>query len=254
MTRGPVQGALVALTLFFALGRVARADDGDLALDMADAAARGRAQVQVVEGLVEAGLAEEALQAVAEIRAAGAAPDALDLAQARAMHARGLSHEALVLVEAYVGRHRRDAAGWALQGVLLLDLGRVDDAVRALRRARRRAPEDAALLNNLGWAELAAGDARSAEATLRAALVQDPSSRRTRNNLGFALARQGRDDEALANFRAAGDEADARVNLAAACELRGEPAVAVTHLRAALLARPDHPAALAALARLGTSP
>jgi Flp pilus assembly protein TadD len=173
------------------------------------------------------------------------------VAQARAMHARGLSTDALALLDAHLRDHRKDAAAWAVRGVILLDMGgRVDDAVASLTRARRHAPRDATILNNLGWALLVEGKPSQAEEALRAALVQDPSSRRARNNLGIALARAGRDEEALAAFRAAGREADARVNLAAACEWRGDVPGALTHLRAALAAMPDHPAATAALARL----
>ncbi len=222
----------------------------------ADAA---RAQVRIVEQLVDAGLAEQALSAAAEMRAAGAVPEGLDVAQARAMHARGLSTDALALLDAHLRDHRKDATAWAVRGVILLDTsapardaGRVSEAVEALGRARRHAPRDATILNNLGWALLVAGKPVEAEEALRAALVQDPSSRRARNNLGIALARAGHDEEALATFRAAGSEADARVNLAAVCEWRGDVPGALTHLRAALAATPDHPAASAALVRLAS--
>jgi Flp pilus assembly protein TadD len=215
-----------------------------------DAAAR------VVTGLVDAGLVDQALAVASEARASGTSPARLDVAQARAMHAKGLSTEALALLEGYVQRHRRDAEAWATRGVILLDLGRGAEAVASLERARKLDRGNANVHNNLGWALLVGGRPAEAEASFREALRHDPVSRRARNNLGFALARQERDAEALEAFRAVLSEADARLNLAAACEWRGDVPGAVMQLRAALGAQPDHGLAAEALARLapGTTP
>jgi Flp pilus assembly protein TadD len=105
-------------------------------------------------------------------------------------------------------------------------------------------------MNILGYLEMARGRNQRAVELFEAAIVQDPSNSRTRNNLGFALARLERDTDALAAFRAAGTEADARYDMGVACELRGDTASALTNYQAAISASSQHEPARAALARL----
>jgi Tfp pilus assembly protein PilF len=232
------------------LGVPATAAASDSRVDLADPRARADAQASVVAGLVEAGMYREALVAISELRGRGEDPPGLVPLQARAMHATGLSSEALALLDAHVKHRRRDAVAHAVRGLILADLGRVTEAVAALRRAAKRLPDDPGIRNNLGVALLAAGAPADAESAFRAALARDPANLRARNNLGFALARQGKDDDALASFRAAGDEGAARYNLGVACELRGDVPSALLQYRASLVARPDDPATRTALARL----
>ncbi len=218
--------------------------------DLSDERVRRAAQAALLEGLLDAGLPEQALAALAELRAAGEDVAPFLVVQAEAMHATGLTDDALGLLDAYLRRHRRDADAHATRGLILSDAGRVEDAVVALERAVKLRRDDAALLNNLGFALLATGDATRAEARFREALRIDPGALRVRNNLGFALARLERDDEALAAFRAASDEATARYNLGVACESRGDATTAITQYRAALEVRPGHAEARARLERL----
>ena len=233
------------------LGAPAMSGGGsDPVVNLGDARARADAQVSVVAGLVEAGMHREALVAISELRGRGEDPPGLVPLQARAMHATGLSSEALALLDAHVKHRRRDAATHAARGLILADLGRVPESVEALRRAAKLLPDDAGVRNNLGVALLAAASPAEAEVAFRAALARDPANLRARNNLGFALARQQRDDDALASFRAAGDEGAARYNLGLACELRGDLPAALVQYHAALAARPDDSATRTALARL----
>jgi Flp pilus assembly protein TadD len=211
---------------------------------------RAAAQQALLDGLVDAGLYTQALQAIADLRASGEDTSRFVVVQARAMHATGLTEDALVLLDAHLRRHRRDAEGHAARGLMLSDAGRLSEAIAALTRAATLARDDASVQNNLGFALLASGDAEGALARFRTALQLEPGSARARNNLGLALARLGRDDEALAAFRATSDEAGARYNLGVACEHRGDRATAITHYRAALLARADHPGAAARLQSL----
>lgn len=218
--------------------------------DWSDDEARTEAQVGVVSALIEADMAEKALSVLAEVRAMGVKDRRLDVLQARALHATGLSTEARQLLEAHTKAAPRDPAGWSALGVVLADAGDLPGAIKALERARRFAPEDARVLNNLGYARLANGDAEQAVTLFRSSLAKDPAQPRTRNNLGFALARLERDTEALQAFRAAGPEADARYNLGVACVNRGDRPNALAQFNAALEAAPGHPAATAALERL----
>lgn len=217
---------------------------------VANEPARVEAQVGVLTSLVDSGLSEQALQVLAEVRAQGATDTRLDVLQARAMHATGMSDEARTLLEGHVKRAPRDPAGWAALGAVLADAGNLPGSLAALERARRLTPDDPVVLNNLGYARLSANETEEAVRLFRASLTRDPSQPRTRNNLGFALARLERDMEALQAFRAANVEADARYNLGVACVNRGDRGTALTQFNAALEAAPGHPAAAAALDRL----
>ncbi|MFZ5482447.1 MAG: tetratricopeptide repeat protein [Myxococcota bacterium] len=233
------------------LAAIALAADPALSMpDLSDPEVKLEIQVDVVTGLVEAKLHEAALQAIKELRDQGVTDERLDLLQARAMYGQGMRAEGRGQLDAYLKKHRRDADAWALLGVMLADDKQLPEAFEALQRANRLQPRDAAVLNNLGYVQMAMGRLDDAVATYRAALAADPTSVRARNNLGFALARQEKDDEALAAFRAAGDEADALYNLGLACELRDDRASAITHYKNAIAARPTHLEARAALGRL----
>jgi Flp pilus assembly protein TadD len=209
--------------------------------------ARTESQKALIEGFVDAELHVQALQAIASLREAGEDVAPFAVAQARAMHATGLTDDALALLDTHLRHHRRDGDGWAARGLILSDARKLPESVAALTRAARLLPDDAAVMNNLGFVLLATGDAEGALVRFRSAVQLDPASQRARNNLGFALARLGRDDEALAAFRAANDEADARYNLGVACEQRGDRVTALTQYRAAVEARSTHAAAAARL-------
>lgn len=221
--------------------------------DLSDPQIRLDVQLDLIEGLLDANLAQDALRVARELRALGVDAWELDLIQAKALHRLGIPSEAIPLAEAAAHRVPRQAAPWAALGVMYGDAERLDEAVAALERARRLDDSDAAVLNNLGYLELARGHAERAVDLFRESLTLDPTSSQTRNNLGFALARLERDREALDAFRAAGSEAEARYNLGVACELRRDTAGALNQYRAALDARPDFPKARSALDRLLSS-
>jgi tetratricopeptide (TPR) repeat protein len=84
-------------------------------------------------------------------------------------------------------------------GATLTRLGRFTEAADVLRRA----PEDAAALNNLGEAMLEQGANAAALDALRAALAIDAGSPEALNNLGRALARNGDNEGARQAWRAA---------------------------------------------------
>lgn len=221
-----------------------------LSADLTDPTARAQAQLDVLEGMVHSGLVTEALQIATQLRAGGLKSTRLDLLQAEAMHAQGMSGQAADMLRRVVKKEPRNAPAWSVLGIVLSDLKDRDGAMVALERAHRLVPTDPKVLNNLGYLEMAKGQNRRAIELFEAAIVQDPSSPRTRNNLGFALARLERDTDALAAFRAAGSEADARYNMGVACELRGDIASALTNYQAAVVASSKHAPASSALARL----
>lgn len=210
------------------------------------------AQADVVDGLINAGLPEQALKLCTDLRAQGMSDPALDVVQARAMHMLGMSSEASVLLQKALKHHRHHADIWAMLGIIQADQGNMPDALAALTRAQQLSPEDSDILNNLGFVQMASGDVDAAIASFQKALRLTPDAAQIRNNLGFALARQGRDDEALEMLRSAGSETEARYNLGVACELRRDNACAITQYQAALNAQPSYTPATQALHRLLT--
>lgn len=218
--------------------------------DLTDPQIRLSAQLDLIEGLMEAGIPQDALRVARELRAQGVDHWKLDLVQARALQRLGVLAEAIPLAESATRRARRAWEAWAALGVMYADAHRLDEAINALERALRLHHDDPGLLNNLGYLQMVNGSPEVAVELFQASLALDPTSNQTRNNLGFALARLERDSEALDAFRAAGSEAEARYNLGVACELRQDTASALTQYQAALRARPDFPQARSALDRL----
>jgi tetratricopeptide (TPR) repeat protein len=103
-------------------------------------------------------------------------------------------------------------------GALLIDAGRVDDAVPHLAAAVRLEPAFAEAHNNLGAALARRGALTEAIAHYREALRISPGLAQAHNNLGLALARSGDVDGAVRELREAvrlaPDRGDFRYNLA----------------------------------------
>ncbi|HLO78549.1 MAG TPA: tetratricopeptide repeat protein, partial [Magnetospirillum sp.] len=92
--------------------------------------------------------------------------------------------------------------GWFNLGNVLLDLGRADDAAKALEAACLLRPADAGVRLNLGMALWRAGRLADAEARLREVAASHPDSAAA-GNLGNFLTATGRLDDAVAVYRQA---------------------------------------------------
>ncbi|HBR96518.1 MAG TPA: hypothetical protein DD979_03960 [Gammaproteobacteria bacterium] len=90
-----------------------------------------------------------------------------------------------------------------LHGVVCLDTDRWEEAEQLLTHAQSLAPDNAAVLNNLGSLHHKRGDYAQAEAHFRDALAQDPRFYQATNNLGNALQRQGKFADAIAAYEQA---------------------------------------------------
>lgn len=212
--------------------------------------ARDEARLDMADALVDAGSPEAALQLVATMRTEGHRGADLDLVQARALAAMGLTDDAEAVLLAVVKRQPRVAAAHDQLGVLYLDEQRVDEALDQLDRAARLAPDDPLILNNQGFALMTAGHPDQAVDVLREALRLDGADRQIRNNLGFALVAAGRDSEALRVFRAALAEPDARYNLGLGLEMRGDTDGAVAQYAQVVASWPTHQPSVEGLKRL----
>jgi Flp pilus assembly protein TadD len=142
---------------------------------------------------------------------------------------------------------RQDAVG-----DLLLQAGRLDEAIDRYRRSLGLNPASAPTHYNLGYALSARGRRDEAIAELREALRIDPDYAQAHNNLGALLQLRGAADEALAHFERAAalrpDSVDALTNLALLLSSRGRPADAVVRFRAALTIDGSNVQALSGLA------
>ena len=75
-------------------------------------------------------------------------------------------------------------------------------AERAFRRGLELAPNDAEILNALGWTLFQEGRTQEAVAEYERAVAADPRHAKSHNNLALALVELGRLDEAASHFRA----------------------------------------------------
>ena len=113
--------------------------------------------------------------ALAHLDAINSAPAAeTEFMRAGALIKLGRVDEALAIYRVLRQGFPRFGAGHAAHGSLLGTLGRWDEAVEALREARRLEPQSAAILNNLGNALKEAGDMRAATAVYDEALACAP--------------------------------------------------------------------------------
>jgi tetratricopeptide (TPR) repeat protein len=119
-----------------------------------------------------------------------------------AQHQAGRRDAARALYAKALSRQPSHPAANHLLGLLLLQQGEADAAVRHLQRAVR-GHRSAEYLGNLGTALNAAGRQAEAIEAFDAALALQPKSPGILNNRGMALKALGRHDEAIASYRQA---------------------------------------------------
>jgi predicted O-linked N-acetylglucosamine transferase (SPINDLY family) len=145
---------------------------------------------------------------------------------------------ALVTARRLVERAPRFAPGHALMGAIHQQRRDWPAAIASHREAASLAPDDPAVLNNLGHALREAGDAAAAVEALREAIRLRPDYAIALNNLGLALQAledaPGSLDAFRGAVRAKPDYARARHNLGNALRRAGERPAGVAELREAL--------------------
>jgi tetratricopeptide (TPR) repeat protein len=202
----------------------------------------------------------------------------LEPVHARVVHYRRKAQEypdnagaPLLLARAYEEQGRPAPAAQAYQQALQLDstlaaahhgfgrslqrIGRLDVAVAALGRARRLAPDDPAILGDLGQAYHYQKRFAEAVEAYRAANRLDPSIPVMHANLGMAEAMLGNLDAATSALRRSLEldaaQPSTRDALAQVLLARGDTIEAVSQWRLALEDDPDHAGARRGLDRLG---
>ncbi len=139
-------------------------------------------------------------------------------------------------------------------GTALVSLGRADEGMAAFRDCLDIDAEQHMARVSLGNGFASLGDMERAIAVYRETLRRDSSVLAARVNLGNALLQLGRVDEAVSAFRDAiridPDRADTRYNLGNALLRRDDVAGALAAYREAIRIEPDHRAAYAKLGRV----
>ena len=125
------------------------------------------------------------------------APGLPSVERALRYYSQGDSEQARAVCERVLKRRPNDAAAHDLLGVLALDAGRGDEAVRSLERAVELQPTKAGYLCNLGLAYAKAGALEQATEVLRKAVQLQPTMTEAAIHLGMVLLDQGEVVEAL---------------------------------------------------------
>jgi Flp pilus assembly protein TadD len=112
--------------------------------------------------------------------------------------------------------HTPDQPDWrilSVQGAVLDQMGRNDDAQRYYATALRIVPDEPSVLSNLGLSYALSKDLVRAESTLRRASAQARADTRVRQNLALVVGLQGRfaEAETIARADLPSDEAAANV-------------------------------------------
>jgi Flp pilus assembly protein TadD len=113
--------------------------------------------------------------------------------------------------------HTPDQPDWRIlnvQGAVLDQMGRHDEARRYYNTALKAAPDEPSILSNLGLSHLLSRDLQKAEEILRQANARGNSQRRVKQNLALVVGLQGRFQEAEQIVRADLPPEEAAENIA----------------------------------------
>jgi Flp pilus assembly protein TadD len=172
------------------------------------------------------------------------------LATARELESRGYRREAILL---YVRARSLDPSLSELcrRLAVLYDLeGAHTEAWNEYQRALELSPDDADLLNDVGYFHYQRGDLAAAERWLLKALQKDPEHDRAATNLGLVLGHQGRYQESFEVFAQVVGPAAAHSNVGMILAKHGRRDEAIRALRQAVTLDPSLRPAFAMLAYL----
>ncbi len=238
------------LTLFLIATAFAAAPPPTSTWDPAEAE---QVQLELIEVLIDSKQPDKALYAITQVRAGGMTGADLDILQARALVAKALPMDAILLLE---NQYMRNYQRHKVMCLAHMDLKETDEAELNCRKALRFAPgtlssiDVADLHNNLGFVLASQNRHEEAIHSYREALKLSPNLTRARNNMGFSQAALGQDETALNTFRSALSaslgfdpeilEAEAHFNLGVAQLARGADQQAKGSFHTALKHVPGH--------------
>lgn len=173
----------------------------------------------------------------------------LCLTTANTLQAGGQLREAILLLER--ARQKNPRLDLSHRLAVLYNLqGDWSTAEAEFRKALKSKPQDANLLNDIGYAYYNQGMLEEARDFLQQALTRQPDHARAAINLGLVLAQQGRYPESFASFCKALTPGKAASNLAFVMTAQGNLEEAKRYYRQALEQEPGLDNARFALAKL----
>lgn len=119
--------------------------------------------------------------------------------------------DAVVQIEKHLAKNPNDGRGYEVVAPVYMEMGRFDDAVRALSEAARLLGPTASRLSALGQARVAqSGGVVTAEARVdfERALALDPNDLRSRYFIAMAAEQDGNNTKALEGYRALAAQID----------------------------------------------
>ncbi|HMK79687.1 MAG TPA: tetratricopeptide repeat protein [Xanthobacteraceae bacterium] len=158
-------------------------------------------------------------------------------AYGRALADTGSFNQALEVLER---AHSPDQPDWRLlsvQGAVLDQLGRHEEAQRYYATALRIVPDEPSVLSNLGLSYMLAKDLTRAEETLRRAAARAGADRRVRQNLALVVGLQGRFQEAENIVKADLPPSEAAANVAYLRQLLAQNSGSPANLKRTLRSR-----------------
>jgi tetratricopeptide (TPR) repeat protein/2-polyprenyl-3-methyl-5-hydroxy-6-metoxy-1,4-benzoquinol methylase len=140
---------------------------------------------------------------------------------------------------------------WKVLGAVLMQTGRLQDALTANQRAAALSPADPETQSNLGNIQIAVGMLEAAKASYQQAIVIKPDWAEAHYNLGIALQELGRLDDAEASYKNAitikPGLAEAHFNLGNLLKEGGKLTDAEESYKRAIAIKPDYAEALSNL-------
>lgn len=161
------------------------------------------------------------------------APEHLE--QGRVLLNLGKVNEAIAELSIAASMDPKLAEAHNLLGVAFESKGLSEMARESFRTALRLDKNNAGTLNNLGYLFYSNGDYRGAFDQLKKAAGLAPNNARILNNLALAQSQLGKFDDAYKNFVRAEGEVKGRLNIANRLEIAGRSEEALKHFEAARL-------------------
>jgi Flp pilus assembly protein TadD len=158
-------------------------------------------------------------------------------AYGRALADTGSFKQALEVLER---AHSPDQPDWrilSVQGAVLDQIGRHEEAQRYYASALRIVPDEPSVLSNLGLSYALSKDLKSAEETLRRASARAQTDKRVRQNLALVVGLQGRFHEAETIAKADLPPDEAAANVAYLRRMVAQNGAAPTNLKKTIRSR-----------------
>jgi len=146
----------------------------------------------------------------------------VQISLARSAEQRGAFDEAIALYKSALTRDKRRADAYQRLAILHDRKGEFQQSADLYKKALAHAPGNPDIYCDMGYSLFLQRRWVESEQNLRQAIALQPNHARAHNNLGLVLAHDHHDEEALAEYRKAGnEEPQARCNLAVALTLAG---------------------------------